>query len=231
MGIPERRNREREARRTGIRRSALRLLMAEGLGAVTLRRVAAEAELSVTALYAYYPSRSSLLAGILDEFLDGVIRRAAEAEEAGDSGSETLRKVAESYLSVVGASAFFFDLLEIRKELDPLGPALGDRDGTPGIEAAERLMAALRAALVRGEHDGSFSLPASADATARSIVLMVLGIAESVARAPGDERIELLGTELKRIFGVILNGLSSHPRLANMRSRSGGRNGLQVAEA
>lgn len=210
MGIQERRSREREARRTAIRRSALRLLMAEGLGSVTLRRVAAEAELSVTALYAYYPSRRLLLSGVLDEFLDGVIRRAGEAAADGDSGSETLRKVAESYLSVVGASAFFFDLMAIRKELDPLGPALGDHEGKTGLEAAGRLMAALRAALAIGERDGSISLPASADATARSIVLMVLGIAECVARFPGEERMPLLIAELKRIFGVVLNGLSAY---------------------
>lgn len=56
--------RRRDAKTDAIVRAALRLLVAEGLGGVTLQRVAGDLGIATTAIYRYFPSKGALLAAL-----------------------------------------------------------------------------------------------------------------------------------------------------------------------
>jgi AcrR family transcriptional regulator len=60
MGVRERRDREREARREAILEAARVLFVAEGYRHVSIRRIADRVELSPAAIYGYFPSKDEI---------------------------------------------------------------------------------------------------------------------------------------------------------------------------
>jgi TetR/AcrR family transcriptional regulator, tetracycline repressor protein len=78
---------------------ALRLADAEGLDAVTIRRVAKENGVTPMALYWHFKNKDELLLGMIDHVLSGV--RADPA--AGDPWQERLRDVVETVIGVMRA--------------------------------------------------------------------------------------------------------------------------------
>lgn len=84
MGPQERRAREREELRTQILDAARELFAAEGVEAVTMRRIAERIEYSPTAIYFHFKDKESLLAELCDtdfrRFAQGFAAMAAIAD-------------------------------------------------------------------------------------------------------------------------------------------------------
>ncbi|PRX18651.1 TetR family transcriptional regulator [Actinoplanes italicus] len=78
---------------------ALRLADAEGLDAVTIRRVAKENGVTPMALYWHFKNKDELLLGMIDYALSGV----RADPEAGDPWQKRLRKVIETVVGVMRA--------------------------------------------------------------------------------------------------------------------------------
>ncbi|MFG2647907.1 TetR/AcrR family transcriptional regulator [Streptomyces sp. NPDC048436] len=98
-GTPRSR-RERPAKpaltRAGIVAAAVEIMSAEGLGKVTMRRLAQQLDTGPASLYVYVRNTAELHAAILDELLGTV-----EAAPAGDDWRERLEKVLTSYTDVL----------------------------------------------------------------------------------------------------------------------------------
>lgn len=92
--------RERPAKpaltRAGIVAAAVEIMRAEGLGKVTMRRLAQELDTGPASLYVYVRNTAELHAAILDELLGTV-----DAAPAGGDWSERLEKVLTSYTAVL----------------------------------------------------------------------------------------------------------------------------------
>ncbi|MGW5735037.1 MULTISPECIES: TetR/AcrR family transcriptional regulator [Streptomyces] len=92
--------RERPAKpaltRAGIVAAAVEIMRAEGLGKVTMRRLAQELDTGPASLYVYVRNTAELHAAILDELLGTV-----EAAQDGGGWSERLEAVLTSYTSVL----------------------------------------------------------------------------------------------------------------------------------
>jgi AcrR family transcriptional regulator len=100
--MPRPSRRERPAKpaltRAGIVGAAVRVLRAEGLDRVTMRRLAQELDTGPASLYVYVRNTAELHAAVLDALLGEVDLRAAEG--SGD-WRERLREVLDSYTMVL----------------------------------------------------------------------------------------------------------------------------------
>ncbi len=70
MGVAERREREREARRTAILEAARALLMERGFTGTTTKQIAERCELSEATLFFYFQSKDEILVSLLFEGID-----------------------------------------------------------------------------------------------------------------------------------------------------------------
>jgi len=100
MTTAERRNRERARRQQEILKAAREVFFTKGIHRATVDDVAARAELSKGAIYLYFESKESLLAHLLLEGLETLLKelRAAYAPEEPLTAPERIRRLARAYL-------------------------------------------------------------------------------------------------------------------------------------
>jgi TetR/AcrR family transcriptional regulator len=117
MGIEERKEREKQARREAIRVSAREIFFAKGFNATTMDEIAHKAELSKGALYLYFTNKEELYVSVISEGLDILFERTEEALKLDLPPDQMLRKLGEVnyryYLDYPEYSRIFF-LLEHR---------------------------------------------------------------------------------------------------------------------
>jgi AcrR family transcriptional regulator len=134
--VPVPLNRER------IVRAAIRLADADGLDAVSLRKVAAALDVGPMRLYGYIDSKEELL----DLMVDAVY---AEIRPAGDGWREVLRSHAEAVRRAVHKHEWLADLLGGRPQLGPHALANGETVvaalGEVGVDATMPVAAAVNA--------------------------------------------------------------------------------------
>lgn len=105
--------------RERIVRAAIGLADADGLEAVSLRKVAARLDVGPMRLYGYIDTKDELL----DLMVDSVF---AEIRPAGDDWREVLRSLAETTRQAVHRHEWFADLIGGRPQLGPHALAAGE---------------------------------------------------------------------------------------------------------
>jgi AcrR family transcriptional regulator len=105
--------------RERIVRAAIRLADADGLDAVSLRKVAAALDVGPMRLYGYIATKDELL----DLMVDSVY---AEIQPAGDGWREVLRSLAETTRRAVHRHEWLADLIGGRPQLGPHALARGE---------------------------------------------------------------------------------------------------------
>lgn len=223
--------RERPAKaaltREGIIDVALAILDDEGLGKVTMRRIAAALDTGPASLYVYVRNTEDLHAQILDALLG----RMAPTPDGG-SWRERLRQLLTSYAQVL------FDhpaIARMTMTTHPVGPhyfslvesvlELLDEGGVPDDGAAWAvglLLASVTATAV--EHGGGDPIAASPSNTDDLSVLAASIAVASGETYPhivrlGDEM--LAGTGVERFnwgLDVLINGILNTPRASKQRT-------------
>ena len=127
--------------REAIARAAKDLLVAEGLHAVSLRRVASALGVTAPALYAHVTDKRDLLQGIVEQEMDALLERFA-AVEATDA-MERLRAMSDAYIDYgLQNPAMFRAMFLFRPELtsEPRAdqPALSCRIHQAFVDAVRR---------------------------------------------------------------------------------------------
>jgi AcrR family transcriptional regulator len=97
MGIEERKEREKLARREAIMESAQELFFAKGFNATTMDEIAHRAELSKGTLYLYFASKEELYGSVMSEGLNILFDRLKEALEQDIPPDQKIRKLGEVY--------------------------------------------------------------------------------------------------------------------------------------
>ncbi|MDD4241103.1 MAG: TetR/AcrR family transcriptional regulator [Smithellaceae bacterium] len=136
MGSKERREREREQRKSNILDTARELLLEKGLNSTSINQIAKRAELSVGAIYFYYKDKEELFAALqLEglELLHEAIRKAVAKKAAPD---KKIRAIAMAYLQFSEEHKNYFDIInyfltspetifspELKSEIDEHGDA------------------------------------------------------------------------------------------------------------
>jgi len=95
MGVEERKEREKQARREAIMASAQELFFAKGFNATTMDEIAQRAELSKGALYLYFASKEELYVSVMSEGLAILFDRIEEAFKLDLPPDQMIRKFGE----------------------------------------------------------------------------------------------------------------------------------------
>jgi AcrR family transcriptional regulator len=111
MGIPERKEREKEQRRNDIIDAAERVFFRKGIANSTMDEVAEEAELSKGTLYLYFLSKEDLHFAICMRGLDIMAAELRKAFRDDITGAENAMETAEVYLRFVRKYHAYFDAI------------------------------------------------------------------------------------------------------------------------
>jgi len=111
MGAKERREREREQRKSHILDTARTLLLEKGLSATSINQIAKRSELSVGAIYFYFKDKEELFAALQLEGLDLLRQTIGKAVKKGISPEEKIRSIAMAYLQFSEKHKNYFDII------------------------------------------------------------------------------------------------------------------------
>ena len=94
MGLKERREREKELRKKQILRAGTKVFLKKGLENSTIQDIARSAELGRATIYYYYPSKKSILKGILlqglNDFFEKLISDLNKAKNEIDAAERLI---------------------------------------------------------------------------------------------------------------------------------------------
>ncbi|MDH4069662.1 MAG: TetR/AcrR family transcriptional regulator [Ignavibacteria bacterium] len=97
MGIAERKEREKEARRGEILEAAEKVFFEKGLNQATMDEIAAEAELGKSTLYLYYRSKEDLYLAVMMRGSEVMFRLFMEATSTGEPTLKLIRNLGDAY--------------------------------------------------------------------------------------------------------------------------------------
>ncbi len=98
LGLKERREREKKARRESILCAARELLHQKGINGASMNQIAKKAELGVATLYSYFKNKEDLYLVIQKEGLELLKEYTLQKLSPSDDAKEKLRKIATSFL-------------------------------------------------------------------------------------------------------------------------------------
>lgn len=93
MGVKERRERERQARRQAVLGATRDLVREQGFNSTTTKQIAERCELSEATLFWYFSSKDEILTSLLFEGIEFMARGLEEIIAAGAPAERTVRRV------------------------------------------------------------------------------------------------------------------------------------------
>ncbi len=111
MGAKERREREREQRKSHILDAARALLLEKGLNATSINQIAKRSELSVGAIYFYFKDKEELFAALQVEGLELLHQAIRQAVNQKATPEKTIRSIALAYLRFSEEHKNYFDII------------------------------------------------------------------------------------------------------------------------
>ncbi len=115
MGIVERKEREREARRTQILDAAFRVFQHQGIGQASMDEIAKEAELAKGTIYLYYENKDELLIGLVIKGFEVLFELMAEETDKKERGIEKVIAIGEAYRRFATEHRFIFTLMHLNE--------------------------------------------------------------------------------------------------------------------
>ncbi|MGF6886088.1 AcrR family transcriptional regulator [Nocardia sp. GAS34] len=138
--VPTRRQLRRAETTAEIKDTALRLMAANGPGAITLRAIAREMGMTANAVYSYFPTRDDLVTALIRDVYDDLADALQAARDSRPSDDPTGRTMAwaKAFRSWSLANTEGFRLIYG----DPI-PGYRPPEGGPAPEAEQRVCAIL----------------------------------------------------------------------------------------
>jgi len=165
MGIAERRNREKEQRRTDIIDAAKRLFFTKGYNITTMDDIANEAELSKGTLYLYFKNKEELAFTIIYENIELIKRMIEKAAQYKGTGIEKIKRIARIIPDFYDKHTDFFDFtgnLDYNFSSTPEPDSVGAKCAAIVEEIIEIFVTVLK----EGEKDGSMRSGINVEKTA-----------------------------------------------------------------
>ncbi len=152
--IAERRQEERDRRRTEIVDAADTLYAEAGWDSITMDQVARRARLSRALVYVYFKDKSDLHLALVERAL-GILRQRFETARAGaTSGLEEVEAIGRAYVAFPSELPHYFDAC-VRYQARPVGDGEIDPNEAVCLAAGSRVHQCIVDALARGVADGS----------------------------------------------------------------------------
>jgi TetR/AcrR family transcriptional regulator len=118
MGIIERKEREKEARRSAILDAAESVFKEKSFAMATMEDVARQAELAKGTVYLYYKSKEELLLGLVMRALDLMADAFAEGMAPFETSFEKLLSMGDAYWKFAKAYPFYFSTMHMMEMPD-----------------------------------------------------------------------------------------------------------------
>jgi AcrR family transcriptional regulator len=116
MGVRERRDREREARRQAILDAARELFVSEGYEHVSIRKIARRVELAGSAIYGYFKGKEDIFFALAENGFR-LFDRAMRSVEAVDDPLEMLKRRAWRYYHFSRTQPQYFALMFVERSV------------------------------------------------------------------------------------------------------------------
>jgi AcrR family transcriptional regulator len=152
MGAKERREREREQRKSDILDAARSLLLEKGLNATSINKIAKRAELSVGAIYFYFKDKEELFAALQVEGLELLHQTIHQSVDSESLPEEKVRSIALAYLRFSEEHKNYFDIINyfLASPETIFPPDLKNKIDSHGNASIFTLTAAIREGIDRG---------------------------------------------------------------------------------
>jgi AcrR family transcriptional regulator len=111
MGLKERREREKAARKGQILAAARSLLFKKGIQATSINQIARTAELGVGTIYFYYQSKEEIFYSLQEEGLDILFHDIDAIDRSETTPEEKLRATGRAYLRFSSEHKDYFDII------------------------------------------------------------------------------------------------------------------------
>ncbi len=200
MGLKERREREKEARKRQILAAARKLLFKKGLQSTSINQIARTAELGVGTIYFYYQSKEEIFYSLQEEGLDILFRQIDAIGRAQTQPDEKLRETGMAYLRFSNEQKDYFDIINyfLATPSVTLGSELKKRIDRKG----SRVLQLIRGFIRTGVSDGMFR---SVDA--KKYAIMFWGALHGLTQFKKLEDTVLEGEEHQHIFNYAVDQL------------------------
>lgn len=133
MSIDERRQREREQRRSAILAASARVFARAGIDGASMGTVAREAELGKATLYYYFPTKEALYDAVLDEGTEAFFASLPAPPLAGEDLADAVESLLRGYLAFFAQQPDLHGVLASR-----LVHAMGAAWAPPALTSARR---------------------------------------------------------------------------------------------
>ncbi len=154
MGLKERKEREKQARRRQIIDAARSLLFEKGLQATSINQIAKRAELAVGTIYFYYSSKEELFAELQEEGLKLLMETIQQASTTTTDPRKRLRSMAMAYYDFSNAHKDYFDI--INYFLSSPSILLSSDFKQRVDQQAQKILALIDTTLAQGVEEGVF---------------------------------------------------------------------------
>ena len=198
MGLKERREREKEARRKQILAAARKLLFKNGLQATSIQRIARTAELGVGTIYFYYQSKEEIFYALQEEGLqilhaqiDAIRRSPAPPDEQLYHTAATYYRFSEEYKDYFDIINYFLSTPSVI-----LGSELKQRIDRKG----GRILQLIEGAIQQGITEGAFRAM-----DAKKVALLFWGALHGMIQFKKLETTVLGGDAHQRMFSYAVN--------------------------
>ena len=111
MGVKERRALEKELRRKQILDAARKLLFETGMKAISINKIANEAELGVGTIYFYYKNKEEIFAALQEEGLKLLYKEIEKIYKNKKEADKKLKEMAFAYLQFTNKKKDYFDII------------------------------------------------------------------------------------------------------------------------
>jgi AcrR family transcriptional regulator len=200
MGLKERREREKAARKGQILTAARSLLFEKGIQAISINQIARKAELGVGTIYFYYQSKEEIFYSLQEEGLDILFKAIDAIGRGGASAEEKLRQTGRAYLQFSDAHKNYFDIINyfLATPTVILGAELKQRIDRKGSQVLKLIDRFVR----EGVDAGIFR-----DVDAKKTAVMFWGAMHGLTQFKKLEDTVLEGEQHHRIFNYAVDQL------------------------
>jgi AcrR family transcriptional regulator len=186
--------------RATLVRACLELIRAEGIGAVSLRRVAREAGVSPGAPYHHFPDRAALLTAIAVDGFQLLEERMTAARDAAPTPAAALVALTETYVGFAHEQPAYFQLM--------FRPELAHPDDDPAAkDAADCSFQVLCDVVAAGQRDGSIP-PGEPGALITALWALGHGLASLWVDGSLDGRAGQLAGSPEGLIGQVAAGVA-----------------------
>ncbi len=208
MGISERREREKNARRRAILERAKELILQKGVERLTMEDVAQRAELSKATIYLYFSGKEVLLNEICEESARTFLEHFKSIAENGLTGINALKCFWRGYVKLFGHSNEMLIIFEVRSFLNP-GQPFVLLESESNTEQVSAILDTLKAIIDQCKDEGIFD-PGLDSAMATRLVLSMFSNSMYIAsRIPAESRkFSSILEEITNTFRIVLQGFA-----------------------